>query len=239
MTVRRRSLVAGAALALLAVLLVWGAVAGPGFVGSRPTRAGDRDIVPPMPDPLESMRGAAHRSAPPQPQPDLFWLTTVLTWVGTLAAVLVALLVGWAVLRWWRQREPAPGPAPELGVEVGAAPVLDEQQAVDHRALLGQGSPRNGIVACWVELERLVAASGVARRPAETPAELARRVLTQLAVPAPAVDALAEAYREARFSRHPLTEVDRDRAAAALDQVHAALLSPRRAAGSSRSAETV
>ncbi|ANS78499.1 hypothetical protein SGUI_1103 [Serinicoccus hydrothermalis] len=90
---------------------------------------------------------------------------------------------------------------------------------VRYRAL-AEGDPRNAVVACWVALEEAVRRSGLHQNPAETAAELTRRVLTRWEVDETAIRSLSEAYREARFSRHPVSEDQRDRAVAALERIH-------------------
>jgi hypothetical protein len=93
---------------------------------------------------------------------------------------------------------------------------------VRYRAL-SEGDPRNAVVACWVALEEAVERSGLRQNRAETAAELAQRVLGRWEVEPEAVDSLAQAYREARFSRHPITEEQRATAVAALERIHADL----------------
>ena len=88
---------------------------------------------------------------------------------------------------------------------------------------LQHGAPRDAIVACWLELEDAVRASGVTPLPHQTAEELTARVLNALDVDQAAIAELAQLYREARFSRHQLSERDRERARAALDRLHADL----------------
>ena len=85
---------------------------------------------------------------------------------------------------------------------------------------LAEGEPRNGVVACWVALEQAVQRAGLHQDRAETAAELTARVLARYDVDATAITDLSEAYREARFSRHAVTEVQRERAVAALERIH-------------------
>ncbi len=72
----------------------------------------------------------------------------------------------------------------------------------------------------WVDLEESAAASRLARRPAETPLEYVARVLATWDVDIAALAELANLYREARFSSHPMGSRERERALRALDQVH-------------------
>ena len=87
-------------------------------------------------------------------------------------------------------------------------------------ALLASGEPRNAIVACWVDLEDSASAAGLPRHPAETAAEYTIRVLHTWDIAPAARGGLAELYREARYSRHPITEEHRALAIARLTTVH-------------------
>jgi hypothetical protein len=102
-------------------------------------------------------------------------------------------------------------------------PAVPEElvESADTRmALLQEGTPRNAIVACWVDLEDSASAAGLPRRPSETSAEYTVRVLRTWDIAPDAMGALAELYREARYSRHPLTERHRAAAVERLTAVH-------------------
>jgi hypothetical protein len=112
----------------------------------------------------------------------------------------------------------------------GAAPAAD---AVDSARLaaavdaglreLADGGPGEGVVACWVQLERAAADAGTHRTQPDTPSELAGRLIDRHDVsPAPLLR-LAALYREARFSAHVLPESARTEARAALEQIAAEL----------------
>lgn len=96
--------------------------------------------------------------------------------------------------------------------------------AVDEglEALAG-GPVDDVVVACWVRLEEAAAAAGAGRRPSETAAELAVRVLESFDAPPGAVQQLLDLYRAARYSQHPLGERDRATAIAALDDIRRAV----------------
>jgi hypothetical protein len=91
------------------------------------------------------------------------------------------------------------------------------------RADLDESDPRRAVIACWLRLERAAATVGAPRQVADTPAELVAKVLARHDVPAPALRTLAGLYEDARFSAHPIDEVDRDRARDALRRVADAL----------------
>jgi len=90
-------------------------------------------------------------------------------------------------------------------------------------AAVQEGTPRNGVVAAWSRLEEIAAETGLVRQRWETSAEFTARMLAGLPVDAAAARELGTLYRRARFSSHELTEVDRDRARAALSVLHEGL----------------
>lgn len=118
----------------------------------------------------------------------------------------------------------ARGPEPDdLGEDGLDLSVLTAERAARQARLLREGSPRNAIVATWLELERLVADAGVACRPVETSSELVVRVLASASAPEAPLEDLAALFREARFSRHEMPEELRERAVRDLERVHDAL----------------
>lgn len=138
-------------------------------------------------------------------------------------AVLVVMLVVFAWrhrprLRWRTGRE---NTQPFDVLDDVAAAIAADADA--QRAALRRGTPRNAIVDCWLRLERAVVSAGVAHHPADTSAELTMRVLTTLPVDHGAIQRLAELYREARFSEHPISEEARSAAIDALDEIHEGL----------------
>lgn len=88
---------------------------------------------------------------------------------------------------------------------------------------LEAGAPGEGVVACWVQLEQAAAEAGAGRAAPETPSELAGRLIDTHGVEAGPLVRLAELYREARYSTHPVPERARDEARALLEQVRADL----------------
>ena len=218
-----RRLVAGVATAVAMVVLVLAAssgpvrlwVAPPSEVGPSSVEGTSPLLTVPQQDPVPPDRVAGH------------WGDTFLQLLGVLLIVLVVATVRWVVKAGiW----PTPGrravrrrrdrritalpemPERELAVDVGAA----------RDALVG-GSPRNAIVACWMQLERDVAAAGLPRDAAETSAEYVERVVSASSVEPGPIRELAALYREARFSLHDLGDGHRTRALAALNRVEAVL----------------
>ena len=143
-------------------------------------------------------------------------------WVlgGIALTLLLAVVVVLAIRVNRRRRHAAP---PESAREAPDRALLTDRRAAHQARMLRKGSPREAIIATWLDLERLVAAAGVPRRPSETSSELVVRVLDDREVPAAALTDLAALFREARFSTHEPTEALRERAAGDLDAVHAAL----------------
>ena len=143
-------------------------------------------------------------------------------WVlgGIALALLLAVVVVLAIRVIRRRRRAAP---PESARTAPGRALLTDHRAAHQARMLREGSPREAIIAAWLDLERLVAAAGIPRRPSETSSELVVRVLDDREVPAAALTDLAALFREARFSTHEPTEALRERAAGDLDAVHAAL----------------
>lgn len=97
------------------------------------------------------------------------------------------------------------------------------EDAEQQDAALREGSPRNGIVAAWLRFERQAAVAGAPREEWETSTEFTLRLLESVRADRDATSRLAELYRVARFSEHPVTEADREAAAEALRRIRAAL----------------
>lgn len=175
-------------------------------------------------DPAEDT-GAATQAAAEDPAEDAEETQTTglakVWWVlGGIALTLLLAVVVLAIRVIRRRRRAAP---PESAREAPDRALLTDRRAARQARMLREGSPREAIIATWLDLERLVATAGVPRRPSETSSELVVRVLDDREVPAAALTDLAALFREARFSTHELTEALRERAAGDLDAVHAAL----------------
>jgi hypothetical protein len=163
------------------------------------------------------------------------------TWALSLAAIVLvsmAILLGlglWMLVTRVRtrtgshrvRRTPVPVPAEPPPVPADS---VELTRAVDAGLrLLEDGGPGEGVIACWVQLERAAAEAGTERALPETPSELAGRLIDRHDVSSGPLLRLAELYREARYSRHELPEAARGEARAALEQVRAELASARTA----------
>ncbi|MGZ4680082.1 MAG: DUF4129 domain-containing protein [Ilumatobacteraceae bacterium] len=219
-----RRLVAGAATGVAMVLLVLAASSGPVRIWiTSPADVGPSSVDGTSPPDTVALQGSVPRDRS-SGQP---WGALVSQILGVLLIVFVVTMVVWAVrlgiwprtgrrrLRERRDRQVTALPEVnecELEVDVDAA-----------RIALAGGSPRNAIVACWMQLERDAAAAGLPRAAAETSAEYVGRVVAASSVDPAPIRELAALYREARFSRHELLDDHRTRALAAMNRVEAAL----------------
>lgn len=172
--------------------------------------------------------------SPQDDEPWIPWLppADLLLLVPSALILGVALLV-LARLRVVRRRRRLTGRTGVRRSPVADAAPPDEAQepalqgALDEGARgIGEGSPRNAIVATWVRLEQAVESEHFPHRPAETPSELVERALASYHLDEEAIERLAALYREARFSRHPVTEEHREEAADCLHRLLATLGKP-------------
>ena len=224
--------------AMVGVLLVtWAATVGPSGV-----LHGDG---PPQLVREPSASPSASTSEPPDGQTDAEeaaesdgsaagdLLVNILTVILVGCAVVAVGLLGFGAHRGLRRlreagRERRGEVDPEeTGFAVISAPTrlahaLSEDQD-RQRALLEQGSPRNGIVQCWHRFEELAGEAGLGRKAWETPGEFALRLLTTVQADEDAAYRLTRLYREARFSHHDLDESARDEALEALVTIHLGL----------------
>jgi hypothetical protein len=219
-----RRLVAAAATGVAMVLLVVAASSGPVRVWITPSV----DVgPPPIGDvgPLETI--APLDSVPPAPRDPDNLSNTILELIAVVLIVLAVSLAASLVRfgRWTRPRRRGVRQRGDRKVTV-LPEVAEHELEVDvdaARVALAGGSPRNAIVACWMQLERGAAEAGLPRAAAETSAEYVERVVAASSVDPAPIRELAALYREARFSRHELRDDHRSRALAALNRVEAVL----------------
>lgn len=222
------------------VTLVLGAVVSAGFGGLADERlwtSGDEPARVPEPTPTASP-GAGRDAPGPSPSspsdPNGSLPVVPVTVLVVLALALVVATVAVAVvagLRVVRRRSdltghgrgasasslpdaPDPEEEPEAALARGLATALAE---------LGEGRPRNAIVALWLHLERVVRAADFPLRPSDTPTEFGERVAAAYRLDRGAMRRLADLYREARFSSHPLTTAQQDDARRSLRRLLADL----------------
>ena len=149
----------------------------------------------------------------------------VLGWATIAVLVAGAVFCLYVIIRSWlagrEDRTPEVGDAPDLDLEALALAVSgDASQRLD---ALSAGTPAEGIIAAWTHLEATLHEAGLPLPPSRTSTEVSIDVLRRFSVDEATLGTLADLYREARWSRHPLTEDDRRRAAAAYGALDAAL----------------
>lgn len=225
MTGTRRPLLSPAALVPSAVALgllvaVWAATTGPVGMLRSPGR-----LTTPAPHTEPAQTATADQgpgnlrevTKDVQLQFDLSWLGDLIAWT-VLIGVCLAALIG---ARWlWVHRWHRPDRPEAVDFEVlpdAVSEALRADAAAQLRAV-EDGSPRNGIVACWLRLQEVLTEAGVAPRRSETSAEFVVRTLHSIDIDPRAIGELAALYREARFSAHELGE---DRRTAAREALHA------------------
>lgn len=217
---------------LLLVLVTWAASIGPDRVVSgghvepvHPTQPIATTTVPPPPDPQQEAR--RHQREPPEWQSIVAFVLELLT-VGVVLFLAGRLLTRLRQLWLARRRRRRRLTAEEVEFEVlGEAEQVTEviaEDAEEQRTQLAfEGEPRNAIVAAWHRFEQQAVRAGIERRAWQTTAEFVLEALDLVGADRGAVARLADLYREARFSDHPMTEEHRREALAALDEIHGGL----------------
>lgn len=202
---------AGAGLVMVALVIA--ASTGPADLLSRPRASLAPDV--PTTGPTRSLTALPRESVTPDGAKgwDLDGLLAVLVQVVVVLVVIgVLLLFALALRDLLRRVAPRLTSTTEPGFRTPEVPPAILEGADSGLDALGQGSPRNAIVAAWVALEQSAAGAGLPRHVAETSTEYVARVLAVWDVDARSLDDLAALFREARFSTHPLTEPHRERA---------------------------
>lgn len=164
-----------------------------------------------------------------QPSPtayeaDVAWLPVLVT-IG---------LIVLAVSAWWyagRARKRARG---ELESGLAAAVALAVDESLDD--LRAEPDPRRAVIAAYARLERVLAAHGLPRRPAEAPLEYLARMLAEVSVSGRAARALTDLFERAKFSQHAVGPEMKVQAIDALETVRDDLLAARVLAEQARQA---
>jgi hypothetical protein len=234
-TVSAVAAVLAAALIVL-VLVTWAASIGPGGVLEGGGLAAQRSTpstsastpsgtATPRTDDQQRLRDTTPEAPP--------WVRTV-AFVVELATLCLVLFLLFRFARGLREaydarrrRDERPD---EVAFDVVEAPAVVRREilhdAEAQRRVLLAGAPGNAIVECWDRFETQADAAGLARRPSETSSEFTLRILETAAADDRAVSRLAALYREARFSRHAMTEAHRTEALEALAVIHDGLRAP-------------
>ena len=136
--------------------------------------------------------------------PEFEWPLAVIAGIG---AVLLAGVLG---RRHFRQL-----PAAQESLAAALAAELDD--TLDD--LRHEPDPRRAVIAAYARMERLLAARGVDRRPAEAPLEYLERVLLELDAGHTQVARLTALFAEAKFSAHEVGPALKDDAIDALVEI--------------------
>lgn len=127
------------------------------------------------------------------------------------------------VLVWFLQigsllRRPQPFEPPSKSRAAAAEAVTATIQELE----LG-GDVRAAILACFDRFCRLLGERGVREQASLTPRELESFAVRSLQVSEDSAEALTSLFEEARYSRHLLSEADRDRAVESLQRIRSSL----------------
>jgi Domain of unknown function (DUF4129) len=185
-------------------------------------------VEPPAAEtPTPAPDGGRAGPAPPAPvnRPSWpVWFVAILITVPLLIALAFSPAVFWisADGTWFSRRPREPAEPAEVDDEVTPPPLADA--IAEGLRELDQGGPGEGVVACWVRLERAAADAGTRRAATETASELASRLIDRHPVSSDPLLRLADVYQEARYSRHQLPESACTEARAALEQLRAELV---------------
>jgi hypothetical protein len=174
--------------------------------------------LPPQPLPTQPQPTARPSlTRPPHPGPAFR-----LPLAGILYALLIlALIAGIVACVWLLRRR-----LPEHEVLPPEETSLAEGQRSDLRDAVSSGrldDARAAIIACYVAMERSLAAAGADHEAADTPDEFLARAAAAGLVRGAAAGELTGLFYEARFSAHELTTAQRDAAQGALEQLAADL----------------
>jgi hypothetical protein len=151
-----------------------------------------------------------------------------------LGLVFTILLYGALAFVLWKVVKALLRVRPNLAAPDQDAVVIDTlRQAADQEAELlasiQPGVARDGVVACWVRLERAAATAGNPRAAQQTPTEFTASLLTSFEADENAVGTLLALYHRARFSSAPVPAAAAAEASAALRRISATLTQPRAA----------
>jgi hypothetical protein len=148
----------------------------------------------------------------PDQKPSVVYEPSV-SWIPI--AVVVGLVVAAAIAYFVAERRSRAGRRGGGQLAESLAVVLDE--TLDD--LRAEADPRRAIIAAYARMERVLAANGIARRPAETSDEYLARVLGDLARGSDAVARLTALFTQAKFSDHDIDGTMKEEAIDALEQV--------------------
>jgi hypothetical protein len=169
---------------------------------------------------------ASRRTVPSLHPPDTVSVPLLLT----LLTLAIAVVVVWTVVvlrragAWRRVQQLPQAQQEEPRDDEGDAPdaaVLGSAVRAGEAALTTAADPRMAIIACYEAMEAVLTEHGSARNESDTPTEFLDRAVGAGLIRSDAAGTLTDLFREARFSRHPLGERDREAAIGALARLRA------------------
>jgi hypothetical protein len=169
---------------------------------------------------------ASRRTVPSLHPPDTVSVPLLLT----LLTLAIAVVVVWTVVvlrragAWRRVQQLPQAQQEEPRDDEGDAPdaaVLGSAVRAGEAALTTAADPRMAIIACYEAMEAVLTEHGSARNESDTPTEFLDRAVGAGLIRSDAAGTLTDLFREARFSRHPLGERDREAAVGALARLRA------------------
>jgi hypothetical protein len=179
--------------------------------------------LPPQPQPTQP-RPTVHSTPTRPPHASAPFRVPLL---DVLYALLVMALIGGIVVCAMLLRRRQPGhdvlPPDEASLAEGQWSDLEDAVSSGQRALAELDDARAAIIACYVAMERSLAAAGADHAAADTPDEFLARAVAAGLVRGAAAGELTGLFYEARFSAHELTAAQRDAAREALEQLAANL----------------
>jgi hypothetical protein len=146
---------------------------------------------------------------PPGAGLDLSWVKWVALGLVIAAVVVVLGVIAMRLLAVRQMYASRPDDEIEIADDVAPdLPTLQPGAAKAEERLLAIGNPTDAIIAAWLALEEAADASGVHRRPAQTPTEFTAVVLERTGVASEPVRTLLGLYLRARFAATPATDAD-------------------------------
>jgi len=203
--------------AALAGVVVLGGIVVAGVLVAGPVRTGEPRWIP-SPAPFAPQRTFSGPQQTTAPNEGTRGAGSGVQWHPWLIAAVIAGIVLVIVLVFLLRRllrrpavvtasHPAlvvavPPPTPSTPDEEVAAPAVVTGIARAIELLDEARDPHDAIERAWLGLQDAAAASGVRRRPAETPAEYTSRIIARLDTDREAADTLLRLYQEVRFGGH-------------------------------------
>src|SRR5580693_5488475 len=190
--------------ALIAALLVLPTI----LLLAKPLHGHPLPSPQPQPNPTTSATPAVTRGTRPGsafhvPLTGILYVLLVLALIAGIVVCVVLL----------RRRPPGlDAEPPEASVAEGQRGDLREAVSSGRRALADLDDARAAIIACYVAMERSLAAAGADQEAADTPDEFLGRAVAAGLVRGRAAGVLARLFYEARYSAHEMTPAQRDAA---------------------------